>query len=109
MALALACDWDTHTVSTRLATDGGGQAAVAPLQVASLRTPGRLPRGPCWLGASGPAPPPAPCPALGGSPDSPEQDEQGEAESVGAEVVQGTLAQRREPEGHQLGDHLPGG
>lgn len=44
-----------------------------------------------------------------GPPESPEQDEERETEGVGAEVTEGALAGRRELEGHQLRDHLPGG
>jgi hypothetical protein len=39
---------------------------------------------------------------------APEQNEEGEAEGVGAEVVEGTLAREWELEGNQLRDHLPG-
>lgn len=39
---------------------------------------------------------------------SPEQNEEWEAEGVGTEVMEGTLAGKWELEGHQLGYHLPG-
>lgn len=41
--------------------------------------------------------------------ESPEQNKEWEAEGVGAEVVEDTLARKRELEGHQLWYHLPGG
>lgn len=41
--------------------------------------------------------------------EEPEQDEEGKAEGAGAQVVEGTLGRGRQPEGHQLWDHLPGG
>lgn len=41
--------------------------------------------------------------------DDAEQNEEWEAEGVGAEVTEGTLARKWELEGYQLGYHLPGG
>lgn len=41
--------------------------------------------------------------------ESPEQNEEREAEGVGTEVPEGTLARKWELEGHQFWHHLPGG